>query len=169
MLWKTHCENKNLENFHPNQGFHILQHILKQFHLKLLVNYSPIVFVTSNKPIDTYLGWQLDPKKFITKTNISCTPFDIHKSKFVVIEIQFVNFGKTYTCSVFSTKLGNIYFLICFLEGNTTLEHKHLNHTLSTNCNGKLFFTIKKPKSFCYTSSFLKGCFTTKRKRNCTC
>jgi hypothetical protein len=78
--------------------------ILKNY-LELLANYSPIIFVASNKPIDTYLGWQLDPKKFITKENISCTPFDIHKSKSVVVEIQFVIFGKTYT---FSTKLGNI-------------------------------------------------------------
>jgi hypothetical protein len=109
MLWKKHCKNKNLENFHPNQGFHILQHFFKQFFLELLANYSPIVFVASNKPIDTYLGWQLDPKKFITKANISCAPFDIHKSKFVVVEIQSVNFGKTYICFVFSTKLGNIY------------------------------------------------------------
>jgi hypothetical protein len=58
-----------------------------------------------------------------------------------------------------------------FLEGNTILRNKcnikHLNHTLSTNCNGKLFFTIKRPrsckKSFCYTSSLLKGSFIIKK------
>jgi hypothetical protein len=129
-----------------------------------------IIFVASNKPIDTYLGWQLDPKKFITKENISCTPFDIHKSKSVVVEIQFVIFGKTYTCFVFSTKLGNISWKK-YLERNTTLGYKcnikRLNHALSANYNGKLFFTIKRPKSckksFCYTSSFLKGYFTTKK------
>jgi len=30
MLWKKHGQNKNLENFHLNQGLHILQQILQQ-------------------------------------------------------------------------------------------------------------------------------------------
>jgi hypothetical protein len=115
--------------------------------VKLLANICLIIFVSSNKPIITYVGCQLDPKKFITKAYISCAPFDIHKSKLVVAEIQFINFGKTYTHFLFSTKLANISWKFCFLEGNTSLGNKCniklLNRTLSTNCNGKLFFTIK--------------------------
>ncbi len=139
--------------------------------VKLLINVCPIVYIAVNKPIVTCLGCQLDPKKFITKANISCTPFGIHKSKLVVVEIQFVNFGKTYICFVSSTKLNNISWKFCFLEGNIIIGDKcnikHLNHTLSTNYNGKLFFTIKRPrsykKSFCCTSSFLKGSFIAKK------
>jgi hypothetical protein len=88
-----------------------------------------------------------------------------------VENIQFVNFGKTYTCFVFSTKLSNISWKKKFLEKNTTLGNKcnikHLNHILSTNYNGKLFFIIKRPrfckKSLCCTSSFLKDSFIAKK------
>jgi hypothetical protein len=48
-----------------------------------------------------------------------------------VAKIQSVNFGKTYTCFVFSTKLGDISWENYLLEGNTTLRNKcnikHLN------------------------------------------
>jgi hypothetical protein len=94
-----------------------------------------------------------------------------------VAKIKSLNFGKTYICFIFSTKLGNISWENYFLEGNTTLGDKCnvkcLNHTLSTNCSGKLFFIIKRPrfckKFFCYTSSFSKGFFVTKKTKYCTC
>jgi len=125
------------------------------------------------KQINSCLSYQLHPKKIITRANISCTPFDIHKSKLVVSKIQYVNFGKTYTYFVFFTKLDNIFWKFCFLERNTTpwdkCNIKCLNHTLSTNCNGKLFFIIKRPRSckmsFCCMLSLLKGSFTLKKNK----
>ncbi len=116
--------------------------------VKLLVNICPIIFVASKNTIVTYLGCQSDPKKFITRVNISCAPFDIHKSKLVVVEIQFVNFGKTYTRFIFSTKLGNISWKSFFLKGNTTLGNKcntkRLNHTLSTKTTMVSYFSQSK-------------------------
>jgi len=99
------------------------------------------------KQINSYLfGLPITSQKVYNK------PFDIHKSKLVVVEIKFINFGKIYTCFIFPTKLSNISWENDFLEGNTTLGDncniKHLNHTLSTNYNGKLFFTIKRPSSY---------------------
>ncbi len=116
-------------------------------------------------------GLPIKSQKNITKANISCTPFDIRKSKLTMAKIKFNNFGKTYICFDFS-KLGHISWENCFLERNITIGNKcnieHSNHTLSTNCNGKFLFTIKRPssckKSFCFTSSFLKGSFITKKK-----
>jgi hypothetical protein len=69
--------------------------------------------------------------------------------------------------------LGNNSLEIYFLEGKPFLGHKcilnHFNQLLSTNCKGKLFLTIKIIKSsvnyFCYTSSFLKGSFLSKKTR----
>jgi hypothetical protein len=57
------------------------------------------------------------------------------------------------------------------MKGNRTLGNKCnikcLKHTLSTNYNGKLFFIIKRPRSykmsFCYTSSLLKGLLIAKK------
>ncbi len=140
--------------------------------VKLLANVFPIIHVVLNKPIVTCLGCQSHPNFFITRANISCAPFDIHKSKLNVAKIQSINFGKTHICFIFSTKLGDISWKKCFLEGNTILRNKcnikHWNHTLSTNYSGKLFFTIKRPrsckKSFCYTSSLLKGSFIIKKQ-----
>jgi len=51
------------------------------------------------------------------------------------------------------------------------MRHKcilnHFNQLFFTNCKGRWFLTIKKVKSskncFCYTSSFLKGFFATKK------
>jgi hypothetical protein len=145
--------------------------------VKLLASVCPIISIASNKPIVTYLVCQLDLKKFITRVNISYASFDIHKSKLYVAKIQSSNFGKTYTHSIFSIKLGNISWENYFLERNTTLGHKcnikHLNHTLPTNYNGTLLFTIKRPrsckKSFCCISSFLKNSFTTKKCRFYIC
>jgi len=127
------------------------------------------------KQTNSYLfGLPIRTQKVYNKSKYIIPSFDIHKSKLVVVEIQANNFGKTYTCFVFPTKLGNIFWENCFLKRNTTLEHKciikHLNHTLSTNYNGMLFSTIKKPrsckKSFCCISSFLKKKITTKKCGN---
>jgi hypothetical protein len=76
--------------------------------VNLSTNACPIIYVAANKPIITCLGYQSNPKKYITRKNISCEPFYIHKSKLVMVKIKFINFGKTYTYFVFSTKLGNI-------------------------------------------------------------
>jgi hypothetical protein len=61
-------------------------------------------------------------------------------------------FWKIYICFVFSAKLGNISWENYFLKRNTILGNnyniKRLNRTLSTNYNGKLFFTIKRPRSW---------------------
>jgi hypothetical protein len=52
-------------------------------------------------------GYQLALEKLITDANTSCSPFDIHKSKLVVIEWHFAKASKTYYCLVFSTKPSN--------------------------------------------------------------
>jgi hypothetical protein len=146
--------------------------------IKLLANVCLVKFVCLKQTKSYLFGLLIKSHlKFITRANISCVPSNIHESKLVVTKIQSINFGKIYTCFIFSTKLGNSSRKNYFLEGKTTLKCKcnikHLNHKLPTNYNGKLFFIIKRPrsckKSFYYTSSFLKGSFTIKITRNCTC
>jgi hypothetical protein len=85
--------------------------------VKLLAHVYSIVFVALSKPIITCLGCQLDPKKLISKANISCATLDTHKSKLVVVEIQSINFGKKNIYFIFSTKLGNISWENYFLKG----------------------------------------------------
>jgi len=138
--------------------------------IRFLANICPIVSVASNKPRVTCFGFQSNLKNFMTKTNTSCAPLDIHKSKLVVAKLQSSNKGKTYVSLVFSTNSNKTVFENNFWEWNCTWRHncntKHFNHTLSTNCKGKWFFTIKSPRFFtnifCSTSSFLKGSFEAK-------
>ncbi len=52
-------------------------------------------------------GYQLAFKKVITNAQISCPPFDIHKSKLVIAKWHYVKMDKKYNCLVFSTKLGS--------------------------------------------------------------
>ncbi len=52
-------------------------------------------------------GNQLALKKVIANAQISCPPFDIHKSKLVIVEWHYVKVDKTYNCLIFSTKLGS--------------------------------------------------------------
>jgi hypothetical protein len=95
---------------------------------------------------------------------------DMHKSKFVIAQLQSFSKGKTYVSLVFFTNLGKTMFENNFREGNYIQGHnhntKHFNHTLSTNCKGKWFFIIKSARFstniFCSKSSFLKGSFEAK-------
>ncbi len=138
--------------------------------IRFLANACHVIFIASNKPRVTCFGFQLNPKKFMTKINTSCAPLDIHKSKLVVTQLQSFNKGKIYVSLVFSTNLDKIMFENNFWKGNCTWGHnyitKHFNHTLSTNCKGKWFFIIKNVRFFenifCCTSSFLKGIFEAK-------
>jgi hypothetical protein len=52
---------------------------------------------------------------------MSCVPFDIQKSKFVVVESHYTKVGKTYKYLVFSTNYGIIFCENYFLEGKTSL------------------------------------------------
>ncbi len=46
----------------------------------------PLIYVVSKKAREMSFGYQLALEKLITNANTSCSPFDIHKSKLVVIE-----------------------------------------------------------------------------------
>jgi hypothetical protein len=67
----------------------------------------PLIYVASKRARVMSFGYQLTLENLITNANTSCPPFDIHKSKLVVIECHFVKVGKTYYCLVFSTKPSN--------------------------------------------------------------
>jgi hypothetical protein len=103
-------------------------------------------------------------------------PFDIHKSKLALVEIKFINFGKTYTCFIFSTKLSNILGENDFLEENTTLGDnctiKHLNHTLSTNYTMVNYFSQSKgqvpTKSFLLHIILIERFLYNNKKKYCT-
>jgi hypothetical protein len=73
-----------------------------------LAKARPIVSFVSNNPIVTYVYYQSNPKKLMTRAKILCAMLDIHKSKLLVANIQFANFGQTYINFDFSTNLGNI-------------------------------------------------------------
>jgi hypothetical protein len=138
--------------------------------IRFLTNTCLILLVASNKPRVTCFGFQSNPKNFMTKTNTSCAPLDIHKSKLVVAQLQSFNISKTYVSLIFSTNSNKTVFENHFQEWNCIWGHnyntKHFNNTLSTNCKGKWLFTIKSPRFstniFCSTSSFLKGIFEAK-------
>jgi hypothetical protein len=100
----------------------------------------------------------------MAKVNISWAPFDIRTSKMILVESHFAKVNKTYNLLILSTKFDHFSCENCFLERKLIFGHKCsticLNHTFSTNCKGKFFFTIKRlrssKKSFCYKSSILK-------------
>jgi hypothetical protein len=45
--------------------------------IKFLANVYLVILATSNTPRISCFGFQLDPKKFMTKTNTSCAPLDV--------------------------------------------------------------------------------------------
>ncbi len=96
------------------------------------------------------IGFQLDPKKIMTKTNTSCAHMDISKWKLAIAQLQSFNKCKTYVSLVFSTILSKTMFENNFQERNCTQGHncktKHFNHTLSSNYKGKWFFAIKSAR-----------------------
>jgi len=56
----------------------------------------------------------------MTKTNTSCAPLDIDKSKLAVVQLQSFSKCKTYVVLVFSTNLSKIVFENNFRKGNYT-------------------------------------------------
>jgi hypothetical protein len=122
-------------------------------------------------------GYQSTPKKLITNPKISCPPFNIHKSRLGIAKWHYVKTCKTYNCFVFSTNMSSNSWENCFLERKLFFGWKnnfwtqcilnHFNKLFSTNCKGRWFLTIKKPKSskncFWCRSHFLKGFFVAKK------
>ncbi len=100
----------------------------------------------------------------LTKVNISWAPFDIHTSKMTIVESHFAKVNWKYNWLILSTKFDKFSCENFFPKRKLKFGHKCtticLNHTFSTNCIGKFFFTIKRLRSsnffFCYTSSILK-------------
>jgi hypothetical protein len=64
----------------------------------------------------------------MTKTNTSCAPLDIHKSKLAVTQLQSFSKGKTYVSLVFSTNSGKTMF-----ENNFEKENAHEDIILTLN------------------------------------
>jgi len=109
-------------------------------------------------------GYYSSPKKLIISTKISCPTFNIHKSKFDVVEWHYIKVGKTYNCFVFPINLDNNSIENCFLERKTIIGHKCilniLNQLLFKKFKGIWFLTIKRPKSSkkCFScTSFVTG------------
>jgi phosphatidate phosphatase PAH1 len=79
---------------------------------------------------------------------MSCSPFDIQISKFVLAKLHYAKVSKTYNYLTFSMNLSSISCEKKFLEGKKSLghkcKHKHLIHKLSTNCMDRSFLTINK-------------------------
>jgi hypothetical protein len=86
-------------------------------------------------------GFRSTPKKLITNAKISCPPFNIHKTKHVVVEWHSIKVGKTYNYLVFPTNFGNNSQFYLFIDGNTIIGMNTF-HKL----RGKWFLTIKNPK-----------------------
>jgi hypothetical protein len=58
----------------------------------------------------------------ITNAKILGPPFDIHKSKFVIVEWHLIKVGKTCNFLIFSTKLGSHSWKNYFLEEKKVLD-----------------------------------------------
>jgi hypothetical protein len=116
-------------------------------------------------------GFQSTPKKLITNAKISCPPFNIHKTKHVVVEWHSIKVGKTYNYLVFPTNFGNNSRFYLFIDGNTIIGMnactKPFQPTTFHEFRGKWFLTIKNPKFskkiFCYRSFFKEGSFIEKK------
>jgi hypothetical protein len=130
MFKKMHDQNKFIENFIPNPTHHNLQLILRlHYNVKVLDPWSltsatffslnlyvsinfvkfiakvcPLIYVALKRLRVMWFGYQLAFKKSIINAKITYPPFDIHKSKLVVIEWHFAKDGKTYNYLVFSIK-----------------------------------------------------------------
>ncbi len=76
-------------------------------------------------------GYQSSPKKLITNAKISCPAFDIHISKFAIIEWHSTKIGKTYNRLIFFINLDSNSLRICFLERKTVLGHKYILNFLT--------------------------------------
>jgi hypothetical protein len=98
----------------------------------------PKVCATSKRPSVTCSDYKLGSKTLITRENMSCTPFNVQRSKFIIAELNFAKVGKTYNYFVFFTNLQNTSCENYFLEKKTSLGHKCKHrpfiHKLSTNC-----------------------------------
>jgi hypothetical protein len=72
--------------------------------IKFMAKVSPLIYVASERPRVMCFDYQLAFKNLIINAKITCPPFDIHKSKLVVVEWHFAKDGKTYNYLVFSIK-----------------------------------------------------------------
>jgi len=61
----------------------------------------------------------------ITNAKISCSPFDIHKSKIVVVEWQFAKARKTYNCLISPLIRVVIHEKINFWKKNKSWTQMH--------------------------------------------
>jgi hypothetical protein len=113
-LKRKHGRNKYLGNFHLNLKFHIshlslhsnltpsfdiYNNIFKilywlKIYVILLAKVWPIVPFASNNPIFTYLCYQSNLKRLMTKVKMLCAPIGHPQVKFFVTNIQSTNFGK---------------------------------------------------------------------------
>jgi hypothetical protein len=62
--------------------------------IRFIANTYFIVSTASNKPRVICFGFQSHPKNFMTKTNTSCAPLDIHISKLTIAQQQQFRKGK---------------------------------------------------------------------------
>jgi hypothetical protein len=66
-------------------------------------------FTYLKRPYCDMFKLPIHTQKLIIKAKTSCAPLHIHKSKLIIREQQIFNFGKTYSCFVFSTKSSKTY------------------------------------------------------------
>jgi hypothetical protein len=52
------------------------------------------IFIASKRPSAPCFGYQTPFKKIIAKANMSCTPFDIQRSKLDDVELHFAKVSK---------------------------------------------------------------------------
>jgi hypothetical protein len=56
----------------------------------------PLIVIASKRPKVICFNYQSTFKTLITNAKTSCPTYDIHRSKFVVVEWHFAKVGKTY-------------------------------------------------------------------------
>ncbi len=119
--------------------------------IKILAKVCPLIYVVSKWPKVMCFCYKSTFENLITNAKTSCPPFDIHKSKFVIVEWLSTKAHKIYNYLVFSTKPNRNSQKNDFLEGKTNLGHKcilnRFNQILSTNYKRRWFLTIKNPRS----------------------
>lgn len=85
--YRIFLNNIKLRHFSCNSKKRIINIIRKKKEkIKFIDKTCLVIWFTWNKLIAIRFGCQLTLKKFITKTKMLCVFFDIHRSKFVLVE-----------------------------------------------------------------------------------
>lgn len=118
--------------------------------IKFATKACQVVYVISINTTVECFYCQSTPRKLITNAKMSWIALDIQRSKLVIANYILLTLVIDTITWFFPPCQINFLMNFFFFERFNIWGHKHImrwfSHTLSTNCKGKWFFTIKTPR-----------------------